>query len=48
MAVNDNYKIYVDGGQPATLNNGAGVSTDCPTLQEAVLAYHGLVPEQKI
>jgi hypothetical protein len=42
------YKIYVDAGQPATLNNGAGVSTDCATLQEAVLAWHGLAPDQKI
>ena len=32
------YKIYVDASVPATLNNGTGVSTDCPTLQEAVLA----------
>ena len=46
--MSDDYKIYVDGGQPATLNNGAGVSTDCPTLQEAVSAWHGLAPEQKI
>jgi hypothetical protein len=35
--VSDDYKIYVDGGQPATLNNGAGALTKCPTLQEAVL-----------
>jgi len=48
VAVSDDYKIYVDGGQPATLNDGAGVSTDCPTLQEAVLAWHRLAPEQKI
>jgi len=42
------YKIYVDAGRPATLNNGAGVSTDCTTLQEAVLAWQRLAPEQKI
>jgi hypothetical protein len=42
------YKIYVDAGVPATLNNGTGMSTDCPTLQEAVLAWHRLAPEQKI
>jgi hypothetical protein len=36
--MSDDYKIYVDAGQPATLNNGAGVSTDCATLQEAALA----------
>src|SRR5208283_3441273 len=46
--MSDDYKIYVDAGQPATLNNGAGVLTDCATLQEAVLAWHGLTPEQKI
>jgi hypothetical protein len=42
------YKIYVDASVPATLNNGTGVSTDCPTLQEAVLAWQRLPPEQKI
>jgi hypothetical protein len=42
------YKIYVDAGRPATLNDGAGVSTDCTTLQDAVLAWHRLAPEQKI
>jgi hypothetical protein len=42
------YKIYVDAGVPATLNNGTGMSTDCPTLQEAVLAWQRLAPEQKI
>ncbi|MGB7102345.1 MAG: hypothetical protein WBD95_26730 [Xanthobacteraceae bacterium] len=46
--MSDDYKIYVDAGQPATLNNGAGVQTDCATLQEAVLAWHRLTPEQKI
>jgi hypothetical protein len=46
--VNDAYKIYVDGSQPATFNNGAGTLTDCPTLQEAVLAWHRLPPGQKI
>ena len=40
-------KIYVDATQPATLNNGAGALTDCPTLQEAVMAWHRLAPEQK-
>jgi hypothetical protein len=35
-------KIYVDAGQPATLNDGAGRLTDCVTLQEAVLAWHAL------
>lgn len=45
--MNENYKIYVDGDQPATLNNGAGKLTDCPTLQGAVLAWHALPAEQK-
>jgi hypothetical protein len=39
-------KIYVDAGQPATLNNGAGKLTDYRTLQEAVMAWHRLPPEQ--
>jgi hypothetical protein len=42
------YEIYVDASVPATLNNGTGVSTDCPTLQEAVLAWQRLAPEEKI
>ena len=46
--MSDDYKIYVDAGHPATLNDGAGVLTDCATLQEAVLAWHRLAPEQKI
>ena len=46
--MSDDYKIYVDGGAPATLNDGAGISTDCATLQEAVLAWQRLTPEQKI
>jgi hypothetical protein len=39
----DDYKIYIDGGQPATLNNGA--QTDCATLQEAVSVWHRLASE---
>jgi hypothetical protein len=39
-------KIYVDAAQPATLNDGAGKLTDYPTLQEAVMAWHRLRPEQ--
>ena len=46
--MSDDYRICVDGSQPATLNNGAGALTDCPTLQEAVLAWQRLAPEQKI
>lgn len=44
----DDYKIYVDASRPATLNDGAGALTDCATLQEAVLAWHRLAPEQKM
>ena len=39
-------KIYVDAGQPATLNSGTGKLTDYRTLQEAVMAWHRLPPEQ--
>jgi hypothetical protein len=46
--LSDDYKIYVDAGRPATLNNGGGALTDCATLQEAVLAWQRLAPEQKI
>ena len=46
--MSDDYKIYVDAGRPATLNTGTGISTDCTTLQDAVLAWHRLAPEQKI
>jgi hypothetical protein len=46
--MSDDYKIYVDASQPATLNDGAGALTDCATLQEAVLAWQRLAPEQKI
>ena len=41
-----NHKIYVDAAPPATLNDGAGKLTDCATLQEAVMAWHRLRPEQ--
>ena len=44
----DDYRIYVDANWSATLNNGAGVLTDFPTLQEAVLAWRSLAPEHKI
>jgi hypothetical protein len=46
--MSDSYKIYVDGRQSATLNNGQGVPTDYATLEEAVLAWFRLAPEQKI
>jgi hypothetical protein len=38
----------VDGEQPATLKNGAGTLTDYPSLREAVLAWRGLEPGQKL
>jgi hypothetical protein len=44
----DDLKIYVDAAQPATLNDGAGKLTDCPTLQEAVLAWHALPSAHKV
>jgi len=34
----------IDGSRPATLHNGA-ISTDFPTLQDAVMAWHRLRPE---
>jgi hypothetical protein len=46
--MSDDFKIYVDAGKPATLNNGTGALTDYATLQEAVLAWHRLPPGQKI
>ena len=48
MAMSDDYKIYVDATKPATLNNGSGILTDCPTLGEAVMEWHRLPSEQKI
>ena len=45
--MSDEEKIYVDASRPATLNSGGGVLDDCPTLQEAVMAWHRLAPEQK-
>jgi hypothetical protein len=39
-------KIYVDPSRPATLNNG-GALDDCPTLEQAIMAWRRLTPEQK-
>jgi hypothetical protein len=44
----EDYKIYVDGGQPALLKNGTGALTDYPTLEAAVLAWRVLSPEEKV
>ena len=43
--MNENKKIDLDGNRPATLHYGA-VSTDFPTLLEAIMAWHRLRPEQ--
>jgi hypothetical protein len=43
--VSDDDKIHVDWTRPATLHNGA-VSTDWPTLRDAVMAWNRLRPEQ--
>jgi hypothetical protein len=48
VEMRDGYKIPADGERPATLNNGAGALTDYPSLREAVLAWRGLPPEQKL
>jgi hypothetical protein len=40
----DDDKIYVDATLLATLNNGAGKPTDCPTLKEAVMAWRSARP----
>jgi hypothetical protein len=41
-----NEKIYVDASQPASLLDGEAV-TDCPTLQEAIIAWHRLPSERQ-
>ena len=38
-------EVELDGSRPATLHNGA-ISTDFPTLVEAIMAWHRLRPEQ--
>ena len=43
--MSEDAKIYVDASRPATLHNGA-ISTDWPTLRDAVMAWHRLRPEQ--
>jgi hypothetical protein len=37
--VSEDFRIYVDGGQPATLNDGAGTLTYCPTLQGGCVGF---------
>ena len=41
----ENRKVPIDGSRPATLHNGA-ISTDFPTLHDAIMAWHRLRPEQ--
>jgi hypothetical protein len=43
--MSEHEKVRLDGNRPATLHNGA-VSTDFPTLQDAIEAWHRLRPEQ--
>jgi hypothetical protein len=43
--MSEDEKIHVDVSRPATLHNGA-VSTDYPTLQDAIMAWNRLRPEQ--
>jgi hypothetical protein len=37
----------IDGSRPATLHNGA-ISTDFPTLQDAIMAWHRLAQRASI
>jgi hypothetical protein len=43
--MSEDEKIHVDVSPPATLHNGA-VSTDFPTLKDAIMAWNRLRPEQ--
>ena len=38
-------QVRLGGSRSATLHNGA-ISTDFPTLQDAIMAWHELRPEQ--
>lgn len=44
--MNEAEKIFADARQPATLQHG-GRSMNCPTLQEAVLAWHRLAESDR-
>ena len=46
--MSDDYKIFVDAARPAMLNDGAGAQTDCAMLQEAVLAWRPLAPDERL
>ena len=43
--MSEDEKIHVDVTRPATLHNGA-VSTDFPTLKDAIMAWNWPRPEQ--
>jgi hypothetical protein len=43
--MSEDEKSHVDVSRPATLHNGA-ISTDFPTLQDAITAWNRLRPEQ--
>jgi len=43
--MSEDEKLHVDVSRPATLHNGA-VSTDFPTLKDAIMAWNRLRPEQ--
>ena len=43
--MSEDEKIHVDVSRPATLHSGA-ISTDFPTLKDAIMAWHRLRPEQ--
>jgi hypothetical protein len=45
LQMTDRVKIEVDKNRPATLHNGPA-STDYATLQDAIMAWHRLRPEQ--
>ena len=46
--MSDDYRILCRRRPASDVDNGAGAMTDCPTLQEAVVAWQRLAPEQKI
>ena len=43
--MSEDVEIHLDVSRPATLHNGA-VSTDFPTLKDAIMAWNRLRPEQ--
>ena len=43
--MSEDEKIHVDVSRPATLHSGA-ISTDFPTLKDAIMAWNRLRPEQ--